>query len=106
MINEELENKANQYVVKSCKTPENVSLFGEILKRTYLTAVEENCKTDIVWHDLRKNPKDLPKDKEFKITDKGDIGFYDSLCEKWYYWNSNEMIFPPIAWCEIPEFEK
>jgi hypothetical protein len=60
----------------------------------------------VIWHDLRKNPKDLPEDKEFKITDKGNIGFYDSCWKKWYYWNSNEMIFPPIAWCELPKFEE
>lgn len=72
------------------------------IDRAFVAGAKEN---GVVWHDLRKDPKDLPKDKKFKITDKGNIGFYDSYWEKWYYWNSNEMVFPPIAWCEIPSFK-
>ena len=75
------------------------------LKELHENFVKVSKESGIVWHDLREDPEDLPNNKEFKITDKGNIAFYDSYWDKWYYWNSNEMIFPPIAWCEIPPFE-
>lgn len=96
-MNKELEKKAEKWALKRTGRK---NLLWNAYCLAYIAGATEN---GIVWHDLRKNPEDLPKDKEFKITDKGNIGFYDSHWEKWYYWNSNEMIFPPIAWCEIPK---
>lgn len=71
------------------------------LASMYYTGAVEN---GVVWHDLRKNPNDLPTDKFFKIIDHGNIGFYDSFLGKWYYWDSSEMIYLPIVWAEIPKF--
>lgn len=56
------------------------------------------------WHDLRKNPDDLPTDKHFKITSDGDIALYDWFLEKWYDLRSDELTYHPFAWCEIPKY--
>ena len=56
------------------------------------------------WHDIRKNPDDLPTDKHFKITSDGDIALYDCFWEKWYDLRSDELTYHPAAWCEIPTF--
>lgn len=61
----------------------------------------------IEWHDLRKNPNDLPKEcKEYRVCykDKDKNG----LSTLWYYpkhksfWTLKEV----IAWCELPQFKE
>lgn len=59
----------------------------------------------IEWHDLRKDPDDLPTDKHYKITSDGDIALYDYFWEKWYDLRSDELTYHPAAWCEIPRFK-
>jgi hypothetical protein len=110
MTDIELENKANQYVVESCKTPENVRLFGEILKRTYITAVKENCKSDTIWHDLRKNPNDLP-DTDRNVWVKRES---ENECQIDNYYEDDKgwgIMFREgyctddvVAWCELPKY--
>jgi len=81
-----------------------------ILKDIYIKELE---KEKVIWHDLRKNPKDLPpKDvgsfSTFVITNKG-IGYYVDCQNKWFvYWNvtgSYECSTEVVAWCELPKFE-
>lgn len=57
------------------------------------------------WHDLRKDPNDLPKNDSYVLiaTQKRVyLGFYDCC------WFSHEIddIGDVIAWCEIPTFDK
>lgn len=61
------------------------------------------------WHDLRKDPNDLPpkmvSNHNFSIevlSDRGEIVCYNFHYCEWFYWRSGE----PIAWCEIPNFDK
>ena len=63
----------------------------------------------VKWHDLRKDPTDLPpkmvSNHNFSIevlSDKGEIVCYNFHYCEWFYWRSGE----PIAWCEIPTFEE
>ena len=74
---------------------------------------EENrrLKKQITWHDLRKNPDDLPpleKGSEFEsvdvLTDRGEIAFCQYCHGKncWRDCNLTE-IYTPKAWCEIPK---
>lgn len=65
------------------------------------------------WHDLRKNPNDLPKETGEYFTNIG-LLYYDKLCDR-YFWHTisceacdysdeveeNEV----IAWCEIPKLK-
>lgn len=67
------------------------------------------------WHDLRKNPNDLPPLEKGAVvdatidvlTDRGEIAYYyydgDESC--WCDTNANEIDMPK-AWCEIPKFEE
>jgi hypothetical protein len=40
------------------------------------------------------------------LTDCGDIAYYDYNDDCWIAEPSSAEIDPPIAWCEIPKFEK
>ena len=65
---------------------------------------KENC---IVWHDLRKDPNDLPKDEKkvlLQIVDEENpiMDFYNHKFKMWKYTRQNEA----IAWAEIPKFKE
>jgi hypothetical protein len=93
-----------------------------ILKDIYIKELEKESeqlkaqiekKEKVIWHDLRKNPKDLPpKDvgsfSTFVITNKG-FGYNVDCQNKWFvYWNvtgSYECSTEVVAWCELPKFE-
>jgi len=63
------------------------------------------------WHDLRKDPNDLPKNDERFDTEvsvpvwssKGNIVVYYFETKEWYCNGQKEEV---IAWCEIPKFEE
>ena len=62
------------------------------------------------WHDLRKDPNDLPNlDKtdmsDYVITDKG-VAYYNGRVKSWYIQNEYILSNDVIAWCEIPTFDK
>jgi hypothetical protein len=83
---------------------------------------EEELKEDVVaaflaglkagrpqWHDLRKDPTDLPPkmlgNSNFSIevlSDRGELVCYNFHYCEWFYWRRGS----PIAWCEIPTFDK
>ena len=67
------------------------------------------------WHDLRKDPKDLPKGDMYMTLKLND----ENTCYKYCvaFWNKDEKVFNTIfcgkvnsediiAWCEIPTFDK
>ena len=65
------------------------------------------------WHDLRKDPNDLPKDNDEKLCFYGKgkvVARYDSEYGCWdTYFNNLETVIPSsviIAWCELPTFKK
>ena len=63
------------------------------------------------WHDLRKNPNDLPKkDDRFcanisvaVMTQTNDLALYSFDAKKWY--SKGKEIYV-IAWCELHKFEE
>ena len=80
------------------------------LASMYYTGAIEN---GVVWHDLRKNPQDLPPCKGFEtyserlITDKGYSVYNFRKC-RWYVDepDCDCMVHRDvIAWCEIPKFK-
>lgn len=70
--------------------------------RGYLAGATEN---DIQWHDLRKNPNDLPKkNKSYWVyIDCQGNKIYRSIVWQgcWLGWNCI-----PLAWCEEPQFKE
>ena len=67
------------------------------------------------WHDLRKDPQDLPKEIEiysmpvYIVSEHGnsDLAQYDYKQKLWCYKYSNEhILYDVAAWCELPKFEE
>ena len=62
------------------------------------------------WHDLRKDPNDLPKKDESStsitvLNQDQEKVYYDYDIEYWRYDDEELHITkPPIAWCEIPKY--
>jgi hypothetical protein len=61
------------------------------------------------WHDLQEDKNDLPPkmlgNSNFSIevlSDKGELVNYNFHYCEWFYWRRGS----PIAWCEIPTFDK
>lgn len=103
-----IEEKAEEYVESRGK-----ELFKEfyykqlsmadLLKKCCFEFAKEN---GVVWHDLRKDPNDLPKKN-------GDYWVYMNCCgnkitralvwENGVFCNMYDATI--IAWCEIPQFQ-
>ena len=75
---------------------------NEEIEKAVLYGLTEGRKEK--WHDLRKNPNDLPED--CVINQDGKRVLYDSINKVWRNDDADEYICDdPIAWCEIPTFE-
>ena len=64
------------------------------------------------WHDLRKDPTDLPPMNDLSdilskdvFLDTGIIGYYNYNQKKWCVSMGYRLDKPVLAWCEIPKFE-
>lgn len=63
------------------------------------------------WHDLRKDPNDLPQisDEEYMVVEEWDDGdrIYSTANSDyiWYHSNDNDLPYRVIGWCEINHFE-
>ena len=109
MTDEELEKRAEKWVdseVDKCYVPDCNLGYRQDLEKAYIIGAKEN---GVVWHDLRKNPDDLPSrlQKEFDVSifvfnQNLEQCYYDYRQKHWFTENSDEM----IAWCEIPKFEE
>lgn len=62
------------------------------------------------WHDLRKNPDDLPEECQNVLCLCNDIGYKyyctGHLIYKTWFSNITSKILRVIAWCEIPKFKE
>ena len=67
------------------------------------------------WHDLRKNPDDLPDSNRtvFAVARVGGNRQYPYLAQcwkgskvEWCCWRNNMQreLVEPIAWCEVPQY--
>ena len=78
----------------------------EKLTQAYLAGAKEN---GVVWHDLRKDPNDLPKDNHKVYLYAKDKEYYIGFLENgaWKYeggfYASGNFV---IAWTYIPEFKE
>lgn len=91
------------------------------LIRDTVDEINENTNEKYRWHDLRKNPNDLPNDSFRHVLVKVvhrysdsdgyydyDMGFIhsDGIEKRWGFKSSkNEEIYKVIAWSEINPFE-
>ena len=112
-----LEEKAEKYAnekckdcymcsYSECKNPYEVCEKRQCRKQGYLAGAKEN---GVVWHDLRKDPNDLPRiGIRYLVFNKYGatlIGYWNGK----YFVSADEdtvEIASPIAWCEIPQFKE
>ena len=80
---------------KLCYRPEKVS-SNELLK--YIEVLKDNL---ILWHDLEKNPDDLPNGHKVVLSQVGAPTTYDP--DKGFLGFEGAGI---KAWCEIPIYNK
>ena len=113
------EEMAEEYIEKNCKIWEEGELtVDEIVRLAFLAGLKAGRPQ---WHDLRKDPNDLPKEVGCYI-----VCFLDTACDcerhtfelsyvDWFedkHWidedNHNIEGYDEgvIAWCEIPTFDK
>lgn len=102
-----------KYVGQSVETIKNAQLkYYRNLEAAYLAGLNAAKPR---WHDLRKDKTDLPE-KESQFESKlvyisysdgdTDFAYYEFPHKEWYRLFNDEPTIPPIAWCEIPTFEK
>ena len=84
---------------------ERLEMFDENVEEAYLAGLKAARKE--MWHDLRKNPDDLPEIYMGVLNQNGMNVVYDYTNKVWRNDNAIEYICDdPIAWCEIPTFEE
>jgi len=91
----------------------NLINIANKVRQAYIAGATEN---GIQWHDLRKDPNDLPKEAKDclvvfhnKYSDNivKDISRYSVELKKWWYIHDlKDMEEEVIAWCEIPQFKE
>lgn len=133
----EIEKKAEEYAIINCGSHPNQEDLREAAKHSYIDGYKAGQKHEAdkifdewcsgthdypqkcgflksleaqipQWHDLRKNPDDLPKesgDYWCKLKSNRlytfEVYYTDSLFYK-SRWNELDI----IAWCELPKFEE
>lgn len=102
----------DEYLNKHNYTNSNIGYFASgCCKQAYLAGLKAGKPQ---WHDLRKNPDDLPPFEKGAesvsidvLTDRGEIACYQHGHGENYWRDCNwNEIDPPIAWCEIPKYEE
>ena len=84
---------------------ERLEMFDENVEEAYLAGLKAARKE--MWHDLRKNPDDLPEIYMGVLNQNGMNVVYDYTNKVWRNDDADEYICDdPIAWCEIPTFEE
>ena len=111
-MTEELNQKAEEYATENYEQCIYDDVRGwendfRARKEAYIAGATEN---GIQWHDLRKDPNDLPKlDKtdlsDYVMTDRG-VSYYNGRLNKWYIQTDYVLTDCVIAWCEIPTFKE
>lgn len=125
MIKEELEKKAKNYAEEQEKhcilgVYDDISdlEYDKCYNEGYINGLEEGYiagakENGVIWHDLRKNPNDLPKNQNEVLCllweDSYYIGHYHINSKMWCFnefsLSEDENEDEVTAWCELPKFE-
>ena len=110
--------KAKEYFVDIYENINNIIDEELAIKCTYKQAYLEGLhEGQPKWHDLRKDPNDLPKvEGEYLICYQTGVGYKNTFILKWdindddeYHWYDDEYETYDegvIAWCEKPIFKE
>lgn len=109
MTKEEIKKKAEVYIKINDIEMKVINLRFrpvEEIYKAYFAGAKEN---GVIWHDLRKNPDDLPERGHKVIAVYHDFGhthLFAYLREDWVWTTNGHNAFDGvIAWCEIPRYE-
>ena len=102
------EEMAEEFLKKNNYTNGYIGYFASgYCKQAFLAGLKAGRPQ---WHDLRKDQNDLPKSSPFHevLGENGMKMYYDDVLKKWNMFTQNGIVQarPPIAWCEIPTFDK
>ena len=113
-LEEKAEEWVTEYVGQPIEVVRKINLaYHRNLKTAYIAGATEN---GIQWHDLRKDPNDLPQKVEDgrQISDTvwlhihnwgTEEAYYDYSLKSWIV-RCRVVSIPVIAWCEIPQFKE
>ena len=82
----------------------------EIAKKSFLAGLKVGRETK--WHDLKKDPNDLPKNNAMVLTRLKNkrLKISTFMENKFTIWNKDydtyTKLYDVIAWCEIPKFKE
>jgi hypothetical protein len=105
----ELEAQAKDYAMSrklNLSEPTDITHVIELIEKAYI----EGSKSK--WHDLRKNPGDLPSPhKEYLskvvVINNGMEAYYDHNNGQWYDAISDWLVDEEVlAWCDYPKYEE
>jgi hypothetical protein len=107
------EEMAEEYADEKCKdcymcsysehkNPYKICQRRKDVKQAFLAGLKAGRPQ---WHDLRKNPNDLPEDGRIVSDQEGNNVRYVERLNKWFY-RHRTCKANVIAWCEIPTFDK
>ena len=113
MSDEEIFNewKSEQYKDQSTEEKmefvEHLHTFPCYFKKAFIAGLKSERQEK--WHDLRKNPKDLPEPHTTVLDENGDKIVYIGY-GKWEvyseYYERYIEVDPLKAWCEVPTFKE
>ena len=103
--------KSEQYKDQSTEEKmefvEHLHTFPKYFEEAFLAGLKAGRPQ---WHDLRKDPNDLPKEgKQYLCLIKSWVGgekVYACLIYNTQYHSWQESYGDVIAWCELPTFDK
>ena len=115
-MTEELKQKFNNWYDENydewAEGEEGYALKEE-LQNAYIAGATEN---GIQWHDLRKDPNDLPDEGTYLVVWQNDKGYkeifimnYEEDDEEEFHWVDGDYECHDdyiVAWCEIPQFKE
>lgn len=121
-LNFYVKSLANKFIRRNHILEQYDGSVAKLIQKAYISAYNlcihhYRYNTDlsranrVVWHDLRKNPNDLPKNSNEYLTNIGVLYFNNSCNNRWYTPiceicdDSEEVKNEVIAWCELPKFE-
>lgn len=114
---EEIKELAREYI-DNCTERAGFVILTENIKNDFIdlfVAGFMKClelNKEAKWHDLRKDPNDLPKIDIGRtsitvLNEDGNKVYYDYYSEYWRYDDEElNITTPPVGWCEIPKFEE
>ena len=110
MTEEELREKMKKDLDEAFNVKSIIDFQFDLLQKAYTKGLETGLKADRPqWHDLEKDPADLPKDKHnawCKCLEECGEGWYDKDTDTWTLIYRGYHVHCIEAWCELPTIDK